>query len=126
MAKARILAVDDQRYFRNLLEGMLTEAGFGVETASSAEEALSILDRSRFDVIITDLVMPEMGGDELAERLLEQRPKTRILYMTGYAQSSRQFRSATNGPVLQKPFTADDLLEHVRRLLDRSMPATQD
>ena len=57
MPKGRILAVDDQRYFRELLEGMLTDAGFEVQTAAGAEEALLVLERSTFDILLTDLVV---------------------------------------------------------------------
>ena len=62
MGKARILAVDDQRYFRELIEGLLDDAGYVVETASSGEEALHLLELQDFDIILTDLVMPGMDG----------------------------------------------------------------
>ena len=55
MPKGRILAVDDQRYFRELLEGMLTDAGFEVQTAASAEEALLVLEHANFDILLTGL-----------------------------------------------------------------------
>ncbi|HXV36870.1 MAG TPA: response regulator, partial [Myxococcota bacterium] len=72
MPKGRILAVDDQRYFRELLEGMLGEAGFEVQTASGAEEALRILERASFDILLTDLVMPQMDGNELVHRVKQR------------------------------------------------------
>ena len=59
MAKARILAVDDQRYFRELIAGMLAEEGFEAQTASSAEEALHILEHNDFDIFgWADVLMP--------------------------------------------------------------------
>ena len=65
MPKARILAVDDQRYFRELIEEFLVEEGFEAQTASTGEEALHILENVDFDVVLTDLVMPGMDGTEL-------------------------------------------------------------
>ena len=75
MPKARVLAVDDQRYFRELIEGLLTEEGYEVQTASSGEEALHLLERADFDIVLTDLVMPGMDGSELVQRVKEPRPR---------------------------------------------------
>jgi len=69
MSKARILAVDDQRYFRVFLEDLLVQQGFEVRTAGSGEEALHLLERESFDVVVTDLVMPGVSGAELVERV---------------------------------------------------------
>jgi diguanylate cyclase (GGDEF)-like protein len=83
MAKARILAVDDQRYFRELIAGMLVEEGFEAQTASSAEEALHVLENSDFDIVLTDLVMPGMDGSELVHRIKERDPEQEIVVVTG-------------------------------------------
>ncbi len=83
MPKGRILAVDDQRYFRELLEGMLTEEGFEAQTASSGEEALRMLEHSDFEILITDLVMPGMDGNELVHRVKERNPNQDIVVITG-------------------------------------------
>jgi diguanylate cyclase (GGDEF)-like protein len=83
MAKARILAVDDQRYCRELLAGMLAEEGFAAQTASSGEEALHILEHSRFDIVLTDLVMPGMDGSELVHRVKQRDPEQAVVVVTG-------------------------------------------
>jgi len=83
MAKARILAVDDQRYFRELIAGMLAEDGFEAQTASSGEEALHVLENSSFDIVLTDLVMPGMDGSELVHRIKERDPDQEIVVVTG-------------------------------------------
>ncbi len=83
MPKGRILAVDDQRYFRELLEGLLSEEGYDVVTASSGEEALRILDQSHFDIVLTDLVMPGMDGNDLVHRVKERDPDQEIVVVTG-------------------------------------------
>ncbi len=83
MPKARILAVDDQRYFRELIEEFLAAEGFEVQTASSGEEALHLLERSSFDIVLTDLVMPGMDGSELVHRVKSRNPDQDIVVVTG-------------------------------------------
>ncbi|MGI9592003.1 MAG: response regulator [Myxococcota bacterium] len=83
MAKARILAVDDQRYFRELIAGMLAEEGFETQTAASGEEALHVLDGADFDIVLTDLVMPGMDGSELVHRIKERNPDQSVVVVTG-------------------------------------------
>jgi FixJ family two-component response regulator/GGDEF domain-containing protein len=82
MAKARILAVDDQRYFRVFLEDLLVQQGFEVRTARSGDEALHLLERESFDVVVTDLVMPGLSGAELVERLRARAPEQDVIVVT--------------------------------------------
>jgi FixJ family two-component response regulator/GGDEF domain-containing protein len=82
MAKARILAVDDQLYFRTFLDDVLTQEGYEVVTATSGEEALRLLERERFDVVLTDLVMPAMDGCTLVRRIKEQWPDQDVVVVT--------------------------------------------
>jgi DNA-binding response OmpR family regulator len=82
MAKARILAVDDQRYFRVFLEDLLVQQGFEVRTAGSGEDALHLLEREAFDVIVTDLVMPGLSGAELVERVKARAPEQEVIVVT--------------------------------------------
>jgi two-component system, cell cycle response regulator len=82
MAKARILAVDDQRYFRVFLEDLLVQQGFEVRTAGSGEEALHLLEREAFDVVVTDLVMPGISGAELVERVKARWPDQDVVVVT--------------------------------------------
>ncbi|HYB13196.1 MAG TPA: response regulator, partial [Myxococcota bacterium] len=83
MAKARILAVDDQLYFRSFIEDLLSQEGYEVVTASTGEEALERVERERFDVVVTDLVMPGMDGCVLVQRLKERVPDQEIVVVTG-------------------------------------------
>lgn len=83
MAKARVLAVDDQRYFRELIAGMLVEEGYEAETAPSGEEALRILETADFDLVLTDLVMPGMDGTELVHRIRARDPEQEVVVVTG-------------------------------------------
>ena len=82
MAKARILAVDDQRYFRVFLEDLLVQQGFEVRTAGSGDEALHLLERESFDVVVTDLVMPGLSGAELVERVKARAPEQDVIVVT--------------------------------------------
>jgi diguanylate cyclase (GGDEF)-like protein len=82
MAKARILAVDDQRYFRVFLEDLLVQQGFEVRTAGSGDEALHLLERESFDVVVTDLVMPGLSGADLVERVKARAPDQDVIVVT--------------------------------------------
>jgi diguanylate cyclase (GGDEF)-like protein len=83
MPKARVLAVDDQLYFRTFLEGLLTEEGYEVETAAGGAAALHALERARFDLVMTDLVMPEMDGAELIRTIRERWPDQDVVIVSG-------------------------------------------
>ena len=74
---------------------------------------------SHIDLLLTDVVLPDISGPEVAERLLARRPGLRILFMSGYAREAAEGRSsfATAGNFLPKPFTPDVLLEKVRDVL---------
>jgi len=106
MAKARVLAVDDQRYFRELIAGLLAEEGYATETASSGEEALRILERADFDVVLTDLVMPGMDGSELVRRLKRRDPDQDVIVVTGVVDVATAVEAMKLGAsdYLLKPF----------------------
>jgi len=119
MSKARILAVDDQRYFRELTEGLLGDAGYDVQTASSGDEALHILEREDFEIIITDLVMPGIDGSELVQRIKERRPEQDIIMVTGVVDVKTAVDAMKLGAVdyILKPFDRDVLVDSVDRIL---------
>jgi signal transduction histidine kinase len=111
-----VLVVDDETLLLTMSEMILTDYGYRVLTAGSGEKALAILSRddAKVDLVVTDLVMPGMGGRELVERIRQLAPGTRILCTSGYAQpADRQTRKG----YLQKPFTSDELLTKVKRAL---------
>lgn len=121
MPKGRILAVDDQRYFRELLEGMLVEEGFEVQTASSGQEALRLLGRSKFDIVLTDLVMPEMDGNELVHRVKRFDPDQDIVVVTGVVDVRTAVDSMKLGAseYLLKPFDRGTLANTLEGVLHR-------
>jgi len=121
MPKGRVLAVDDQRYFRELLEGMLVEEGFEVQTASGGREALRLLERSNFDIVLTDLVMPEMDGNELVHRVKQFDPDQDIVVVTGVVDVRTAVDSMKLGAseYLLKPFDRDTLASTLEGVLHR-------
>jgi diguanylate cyclase (GGDEF)-like protein len=119
MPKGRILAVDDQRYFRELLEGLLTEEGFEVVTASSGEEALRIIEQSHFDIVLTDLVMPGMDGNDLVHRVKQRYPEQEIVVVTGVVDVKTAVDSMKLGAseYLIKPFDRATLANSLEKIL---------
>ncbi len=122
MPRGRILAVDDQRYFRELIEGLLVEQGFEVQTCASGEEALRLLDHAVFDVILTDLVMPVMTGIDLVQRVKERDPDQEIIVVTGVVdvQSAVDAMKVGATDYLLKPFDRATLASALEGILQRT------
>src|ERR1700752_13301 len=83
MPRGRILAVDDQRYFRELIEGLLVEEGYEGQPCASGGEGLRLLEHAVFDLVVTDLVMPVMTGTDLVQEVKERDPEQEIIVVTG-------------------------------------------
>jgi CheY-like chemotaxis protein len=117
-----LLVVEDEAALRDVAGRILSGAGYRVLAAECGIEALELAARHEgaIDLLVSDVVMPGMLGKELAERLTDARPDTRVLYMSGYAQPVLHSQGTLEPGValLEKPFTADDLLSAVRRRLD--------
>ncbi len=121
-----IMVVEDEEGVRELLRKVLVEYGHTVLEARHGRDALMVAERYErpIQLLITDVVMPEMGGAELAQRMRQERPETKVLYVSGYTNDEvlrRGIRSL--GPVfVQKPFTPEDLMQRVRGVLDSPTP----
>lgn len=115
-AQARVLVVEDNEPIRRVVSRILARAGYQVIEAADGVDALAKLAHaSTLELVLTDLNMPRMGGFELAERLAELAPTTRILFMTGFSEElADASRRAPQWPCLTKPFTPSELLEQVR------------
>jgi CheY-like chemotaxis protein len=117
-----ILLVEDERDLRHLTERMLESAGYTVLSAGGGEEAMLVLDRysEPVHVMITDVVMPGLGGRMLAERLSRTRQPMKVLYMSGYTDDVvvRHGVLDEGMPFLSKPFTVGELLRKVREVLN--------
>jgi CheY-like chemotaxis protein len=117
---AKILIVDDQPSVRHFVSRVLNNAGYATVGASDGPEALRIIETSGpVDLLVTDLVMPQMRGDELARRVRGADPAVKVLYVTAHRDQLFQ-ETATLGEseaFLDKPFAMHDLLEAVSMLL---------
>jgi signal transduction histidine kinase/CheY-like chemotaxis protein len=111
-----ILVVDDETMLLSMTETILSDSGYKVLTANNGTKALAVLSRDDVDVdmVVTDMVMPGMGGRELVERIRQLAPKIRILCTSGYVMPADK-KSGT--AYMQKPFTSDDLLAKVKQVL---------
>ncbi|MDQ6785957.1 MAG: PAS domain S-box protein [Acidobacteriota bacterium] len=118
----RILVVEDDDIVRALTQEILEMYGYRVFTARNGVEALDICKQQEcnFDLLVTDVVMPQMGGRRLAESLTEKLPKLRILFTSGYADDAiiRHGVIETSTNFIQKPFTTNALAQKVREILD--------
>jgi PAS domain S-box-containing protein len=117
-----ILLVEDEPAARRLATRVLRKHGYTVIEAGNGEEALAIASEwpQAIDLLLTDVVMPRMGGVAVSDRLTSARPYVKVLYMSGYAHSAiaQRGRLEERIPLLTKPFTPDELLRHVRQALD--------
>jgi PAS domain S-box-containing protein len=125
-----VLLVEDERAVRELLRKVLTAHGYTVIEARHGRDALLELERhsGAIHLLVTDVVMPEMGGPELAERMVELRPAMRVLFMSGYT-NDEVLQKGIDGRSLafiQKPFASDEFLRKVREVLDSPQDAGRD
>jgi PAS domain S-box-containing protein len=117
-----VLVVEDQDGIRDIVRESLRRNGYKVLVAVDGNEALEMASAypDVIHLLVTDLVMPNIGGRELAQRLTPLRPGMKVLFMSGYSEHSALEIEVTDQPatVLQKPFSLDALARNVRRVLD--------
>jgi PAS domain S-box-containing protein len=116
-----VLLVDDEEGVRKLVSAVLHNGGYTVIEAANGSAALSVYEKNshKIDLVLTDVVMPQMNGFELGRQLAGKNPDLQVLYMSGYRDSP--INSPPGGPpksFLNKPFTPDMLLGKVREVLD--------
>jgi PAS domain S-box-containing protein len=118
-----VLLVEDEEMVRNLSREILEMNGYRVLTAADGEQACGVCDEfeDEIDLMITDVVMPQMSGRELTERVIEKRPEMAVLFMSGYTDDAIVRHGVLDDemPFLQKPFTPDSFARKVRELLEK-------
>jgi CheY-like chemotaxis protein len=124
-----VLIVDDEESVRKFVERVLGEAGYTITTASDGPQAIEVAATlEHFDILVTDLMMPQMTGDELARRLRVARPSLKVLYLTGF--SDRLFKEKVtlwaDEAFLDKPCSVKGLLQAVSLLLFGRVDAPSD
>ena len=117
-----VLLVEDEDGVRELLWKILTEHGHTVLEARHGRDAVTVSSgyQHPIQLLVTDVVMPEMGGGELVDQLLSSRPELKVLYISGYTNEevTRRGISRSDAAFIQKPFTSDELMRKVREVLD--------
>jgi len=121
-----ILLVEDEGDVRELAREILEKSGYAVLEAANGPDALRIAARHEgvIHLLLTDVVMPQMSGRELARRLVRKRPEVRVLYTSGYIDENMIRRSVVDEDtaLLKKPFSSDALVRRVREVLDGRPP----
>jgi CheY-like chemotaxis protein len=116
-----ILLVEDDAKVRQLVEGVLREHGFQVVVSQNVSQAVALCQQRAMpiDLLLTDVVMPDMSGPELAEELGKLRPGLKVVYMSGYADNAvvRHGVIKPGAEFVEKPFTAETLTEKLRAVL---------
>ncbi len=117
-----VLLVEDDPALRNLAQRILDSAGYTVYAASGVAHAERILHEftGEISLVITDVVMPDGDGTELVSRVSRSRPKTKVLFMSGYTDGKvpQEYLTGSHPSFLAKPFEPEELRKKVREVLD--------
>lgn len=121
VASGRILVVEDDQGARDLIVSSLRADGHDVDSSSNGIEALRLLGRQWYDLIVSDLKMPELDGPSLYSQVARRWPASppHVLFVSGYGSNAEYegFLKVVGAPVLAKPFKVRDLRRAIRRIL---------
>ncbi|QZD86022.1 cell cycle two-component system response regulator CpdR [Qipengyuania psychrotolerans] len=121
---AQILLAEDDEAMRVYLERALLKAGYSVDSVDRGTAAIPYLEDGDYDLLLSDIVMPEMDGIELAQRCNEISPHTKVMFITGFAAVTlKASREQPHAKVLSKPFHLRDLVMEVERVLEDKISA---
>ncbi|MEJ2545892.1 MAG: response regulator, partial [Calditrichaceae bacterium] len=117
--KANILIVEDEQAIRDALNMVLEEEGYQTQTASNGKEAMELVNKSDFDILITDLKMPEMDGMTLTRQVQQICPQTSVIIITAHGSLESAIEALRIGAYdyILKPFDFDDVLYKIKRLI---------
>ena len=113
-----VLVVDDESDVRSLVAEILRGSGYRVIAAPDGDAAIALLERAhqRVDLLVTDVVMPVMSGTDLAARVTDRSPSTRVLFVSGFVPAGSP--SLRGAPLVAKPLRRAELLDAVHTVLD--------
>jgi two-component system cell cycle response regulator CpdR len=119
----RILLAEDDTSMREYLQRALQRVGYDVDSVGCGTEAMPLLESDRYDLLLTDIVMPEMDGIELAQKASAIDPDIRVMFITGFAAVALQSgRAAPEAKMLSKPFHLKELVAEVDRIFQTEDP----
>jgi PAS domain S-box-containing protein len=118
----KVLIVDDEPRMCDSLKVLLSGQGYDTQTGQSGKEAMECLSKDRFDLVLLDIVMPDMTGHQLMDYISSQDQETVVILMTGHASVDSAVESLRRGAYdyLRKPFDFEELLKRVGNALDQS------
>ncbi|MDH3251144.1 MAG: response regulator [Ignavibacteria bacterium] len=118
--KRRILVVDDEEALRTVLSGELTSEGYEVNTAADGDEAIAELKKMSYDLLLLDIKMPRVNGFEVLKFVKEQKPGTKVVMLTAFADLKNAIESKKLGAedFVSKPYDLVDLLTTIERVLN--------
>jgi DNA-binding NtrC family response regulator len=121
MNKGNILIIDDEEIVSASCSRLLEPEGYSVKTANKGSKGLALLKSQAFDLVLTDLMMPDMDGIEVLRNIKDTWPETEVIIMTGYGTVKTAIRAMKIGvfDYIEKPFTPDDLISLIAKALER-------
>src|SRR5690606_33347162 len=125
--KPRVLVVDDEKFIRDILADFLGMEGYVVRTADDGSSAVAELERARYDMVISDLKMPRMGGLELLKEVARTHPETLTVIMTGFGTVETAIDAMKQGAYdyILKPFKVEEIVHIVQRGLEKRRLAAE-
>jgi len=117
--KSRILVVDDEEALRSVLSSELVSGGYDVMTASDGDEAIAIVEKKKFDLVLLDIKMPKVDGFEVLKFIKKTSPAVKVIMLTGFADLKNAIESKKHGAedFVSKPYDLVDLLTTIERVL---------
>lgn len=121
MSRAKILVIDDEDIVRTSCSRALAPEGYEVKLAKNGLEGMNMIKGEKFDVVLTDLKMPDMDGIEVLRKIKEEWPGVEVIIITGYQTVDTAVKSIKLGAFdyIEKPFTPDALIAAIVKALDR-------
>ncbi len=121
MSKPRVLVIDDEDIVRTSCSRSLGPEGYEVKLAKNGLEGLNMIRSEKFDIVLTDLKMPDMDGIEVLKKIKEEWPGVEVIIITGYQTVDTAVKSIKLGAFdyIEKPFTPDALIAAIAKALDR-------
>ena len=117
--KGSVLVVDDEDALRTVLSSELVNEGYDIKTASDGDEAISVLEKGRFDLVLLDIKMPRVSGFEVLKHIRQNHPGTKVVMLTAFADLKNAIESKKLGAddFVSKPYDLVDLLTTIERVL---------